>query len=271
MPFYRFEEMEDVVYMTPRLSTGHGPMIEGRYMTYCLNCKEAGTGSQIHYHPNELLIFPLQGSINALVGRDRRIVKPGTFIHVPPCGRHQMLATEDGPLSYIYVKDNTWSVVGVAADEALPEKAQTVEEVTREYEQSDWEAGQGKTKKTDGESAVIIDGLGNCYYSILDSFDAPVSSGNRSYSIEGQNLNFCFSESLAGTEISWNQSAHEVFIYLIHGSMDVEVEGEQKTVGCDDIIHVPQGAAFHMAVKKDECVRYVSISSSDLLEKALAQ
>ena len=270
MPFYRFDEIEDIVYMTPRLSSGHGPIIEGQYMSYCLNCKEAGTGSQIHYHPNELLIFPLQGSINSLVGRDRRVVRPGTFIHIPPFGRHQMLATEDGPLSYIYVKDKTWSVVGVGADEALPERAQTIDEVKKEYEQAGWEAGKGVTKKTEGKSAVIIDGLGNCYYSILKQFDEPASSGNRHYSIGGKHLDFCFSEYLTGTNLTWDKSSHEVFIYVIYGSMHVTLEGEKKIVSCDDIIHIPKGAAFQMSVMDAECVRYVSISSSDLLEKALA-
>lgn len=269
MPFYRFEEISDVVYMTPRLSTGHGPVIEGQYMNYCLNCKDAGTGSQIHYHPNELLIFPLKGCINSLVGRDRRVVKPGTFIHIPPCGRHQMLATEDGPLSYIYVKDKTWSVVGVGADEELPERAQTLEEVTKEYKNAEWEAGKGKTKKAEGKSSVIIDGLGNCYYPILNQFDDPISSGNRQYYINGKYLDFCFGEYLSGTSLFWDKSSHEVFIYVIYGSMDVTLEGEQKNVQRDDIIHIEKGATFKMSVSDKEYVRCVSISSTDLLEKKL--
>lgn len=269
MPFYRFDELKNAVYMTPRLSSGHGPIIEGRYMSYCLVSKDAGTGSQIHYHPNELLIFPLQGSINSLVGRDRRIVAAGTFIHVPPLGRHQMLATEDGPLSYLYVKDKTWSVVGVGADEALPERAQTLEEVTKEYQEADWEAGQGKTKKTEGQSAVRIDVLGCCYYTILNRFDEPVASGNRCYSVEGEHLNFCFCEYLSGTRLSRAESLHEVFIYLLHGGMHAEVQGEQKKVGCGDIVHIPKGAGFQISVNDGGFVRYVSISSSDLLEKKL--
>ena len=65
MPFHRFEEYENVL-LTPHLSTAEAPIIEGKYLYYCLNQKRAGTGSELHYHPNELLIFPVLGKINAV-------------------------------------------------------------------------------------------------------------------------------------------------------------------------------------------------------------
>ena len=269
MPFYRFEEFDNVTYRTPRLSTSRGPVIEGQYIYFSLNCKEPGTGSQIHYHPNELLIFLLQGSINSLVGRDRRVVRPGMFIHIPPYGRHQMLATEDGPISYLYVKDKTWTVVGLGADDAVPERAQTVAEALKEYEEAGWTAGQGEAKKSKGQSSIRIDGLGNCYYPILRHLDEPVYSANRHYAIEGYNLNFCFSECVAETMCFQDESPHEVFVYVVRGSMEVEVDGEKKSGISGDIIHVPKGSTFQMLVKKNEWVRYVSISSSERLEQAL--
>ena len=67
MPFYRFEQLEAIV-SNPHLSTGKGPIIEGDYMNLRLNNKEAGTGSKLHYHPNELMVFPLLGKIDSIVG-----------------------------------------------------------------------------------------------------------------------------------------------------------------------------------------------------------
>ena len=93
MSFYRFEDFERN-YLTPNLSSGEGPVIEGKYMYFCNVFKEPGTGSELHYHPNELLIFPLYGILNAIVGKDRRIVRPGTFVHAPAFARHSMKATE---------------------------------------------------------------------------------------------------------------------------------------------------------------------------------
>jgi len=117
--FHRFEDIESH-YLTPHLSTGKAPVIDGQYMYFCLLHKNAGTGSELHYHPNELLIFPLRGKINAIVGKDRRIVSPGTFVHAPAYARHSMRATEDGHCQYLYIKDKTWTVVGLAEDEQGP-------------------------------------------------------------------------------------------------------------------------------------------------------
>src|SRR6185436_15476176 len=166
MPFHRFEDIESR-YLTPHLSTGKAPVIEGRYMYFCLLHKEAGTGSEPHYHPNELLIFPLRGRINAIVGKDRRIVEPGTFVHAPAYARHSMRATEDGNLEYLYIKDKTWTVVGLAADEAVPDKAFTVDEINQLH------ADGGKRIATEGASQAVIDGLHECYYPLIESLDAP--------------------------------------------------------------------------------------------------
>ena len=47
------------------VNTARGPVIEGEYLYFCMVHKAAGTGSELHYHPNELLIFPTSGQINA--------------------------------------------------------------------------------------------------------------------------------------------------------------------------------------------------------------
>lgn len=267
MPFYRFEEFKDITYRTPRLSTGRGPVIEGQFIYFSLNCKEAGTGSQIHYHPNELLIFPLRGKINALVGRERRIVKPGTFIHVPPLGRHQMLATEDGPLAYLYIKDKTWTVVGLGAEDAIPEKPQTIDEALKEYKEAGWEAGKGASKKYKGQSSIRIDGLGNCYYPILNDLNEPACSSNRIYTVEGSHLTFSYNECLGKTEISSKKCEHEKFIYIIKGAMDINLDDEHKSGISGDIVHIPKDSQFNFNVKINEWVRYVTVSSNEKLEK----
>jgi oxalate decarboxylase/phosphoglucose isomerase-like protein (cupin superfamily) len=67
MPFHRFEDMENKNF-TLHLSSARGPVIEGSHLYFCLNQKEAGTGSELHYHPNELLIFVVRGKVNARIG-----------------------------------------------------------------------------------------------------------------------------------------------------------------------------------------------------------
>ena len=115
MPFYRFEKLKSYRF-NPHLSTADGPVIEGEYLYFRMVTKKAGTGAELHYHPNELLAFPLRGKVDCIVGTDRRIVEPGVLVHFPPYARHGFKATEDGDLKYLYIKDRTWTLIGAAAD-----------------------------------------------------------------------------------------------------------------------------------------------------------
>ena len=260
MPFYRFEQFESRL-LTPHLSSGAAPVIEGQYMYFCLLHKEAGTGSELHYHPNELLIFPLRGRINAIVGKDRRIVAPGTFIHCPAYARHSMKATEDGPLDYLYIKDLTWTVVGLAADEAVPERAMTVDEVNRKH-------AAGELRRSGGEpqrSQAIVEGLANCYYPIIDALDAPAGSARRSTWIDGERIRFGFHDGPEGAAEQARESEHERFVYVVAGSAQVEADGERKRCGPGDIAHLPRGSAWSIAACATP-TRYAVVESTAWLE-----
>src|SRR5690348_9978676 len=229
MPFFRFEDFRSKL-LTPHLSTGEAPVIEGQYMYFCLIHKNAGTGSELHYHPNELLIFPLRGKINAIVGKDRRIVEPGTFVHAPAYARHSMRATEDANLQYLYIKDKTWTVVGLAENEAVPEKAMTVEEVNRRYKVGE----RDKHKGAEGRSQAIVEGLDVCYYPILDTLDAPRRSARHAQWIEGERLAFGYVEMPKGAEEGHSSAPCEMFFYVLTGSLQAVVGSETKTVGTGD-------------------------------------
>ena len=266
MTFFRFDDI-DRDRMTPNLSSAEGPIIEGEYMYFCNVFKATGTGSEMHYHPNELLIFPLSGKINAVVGTDRRIVEPGTFIHVPAFARHSMKATEDGPLSYLYVKDQTWTVVGVAADEAPPDQAVSVEEINRQFDDGTVEDRKNKDVGLDSEeSQAIIDGLGNCYYPILESLDDPVCSARRISRFEGERLTFEFADLTPGYTIDEYVSGHEKFIYILNGRMETTIDGETRTIGAGDIVQIKKGATAKMVTGNDAPVRYAAVESLPFLE-----
>jgi quercetin dioxygenase-like cupin family protein len=260
MPFFRFEDFESN-YLTPHLSTGKAPLIEGRYMYFCLLHKNAGTGSELHYHPNELLIFPIRGKINAIVGKDRRIVSPGTFVHAPAYARHSMRATEDGNLQYLYIKDKTWTVVGLAEDEAVPEKAMTVEEVNRKYGVGE----RDKHIKAQGESQAIIEGLNTCYYPILDSLDAPQISTRREVWIEGERLAFGFFDVPGGHDEPEVSSQHETFFYVLSGTIEATCGKERKTLGQGDIVYVPRGEKYRLRARAP-FARYAAVRSTAYLE-----
>jgi quercetin dioxygenase-like cupin family protein len=256
-------------YLTPRLSTAHGPIIEGQFIYFCLNCKNAGEGSVVHYHPNELFIFPISGKVNSMVGKDRRIVSPGTFIHLPPFGQHQMTATEDGPLQYLYIKDKTWSTVGLSVEESVPDRATSLEEAQQEFERAGWDPGKGKIKKDSIGSSAIVEGLEKCYYPIIKTPDMPPSSADHRYLFVGTRMRFEFIEIVKGFEETQSQSQHEQFWYLLHGELNARVGDENHQVVSGGIIHIPRGPSYHISADKNTCVRYLCVSSTPVLESTL--
>lgn len=263
MPFYRFENIESH-YLTPHLSTGKAPVIDGQYMYFCLLHKNAGTGSELHYHPNELLIFPLRGKINAIVGKDRRIVSPGTFVHAPAFARHSMRATEDAHCQYLYIKDKTWTVVGLAENEAVPDKAMTVEEVNRRYKVGE----RDKHKGAEGKSQAVVDGLDVCFYPIIEALDAPRRSSRSVNWIEGERLAFGFFEVPGGYDEPEMTAQREMFVYVLGGRMHAGVDGRTKTVGADDIVHIPRGATYRLQVQSP-FARYALVCSTPFLEQRI--
>jgi quercetin dioxygenase-like cupin family protein len=263
MPFYRFEDLESN-YLTPHLSTGKAPVIEGKYMYFCLLHKDAGTGSELHYHPNELLIFPVRGKINAIVGKDRRVVSPGTFVHAPAYARHSMRATEDAHCQYLYIKDKTWTVVGLAEDEAVPEEAMTVEEVNRKYNVGD----RDRHQKAEGKSQAIIEGVNVCYYPIVDTLDAPRYSARRVNWIEGERLAFGFFEIPQGYDEPRTTASREMFVYVLSGKIEAQADSERKTAGAGDIIHIPRHMPYRLQVVSP-FARYVLVCSTPYLEQRI--
>lgn len=260
MSFHRFEDIESQ-YLTPHLSTGKAPVIDGRYMYFCLLHKDAGTGSELHYHPNELLIFPLRGRINAVVGKDRRIVAPGTFVHAPAYARHSMRATEDGHCQYLYIKDKTWTVVGLSENEAVPDKAMTVEEVNRRYKVGE----RDKHKGAAGKSQAVVEGLDICFYPIIESLDAPRRSARHVDWIEGERLGFGFFEVPGGYDEPQATAQHEMFIYVLGGKLQARAGTQSKTVGTGDIVYVPRGSDYRLQVQSS-FARYVLVCSTPWLE-----
>jgi len=264
MPFYRFEGMKSYRF-NPHLSTADGPVIEGETMYFCMVTKKAGTGAELHYHPNELIAFPLRGKGDCVVGKDRRIVQPGTFVHFPPYARHGLKATEDGDLKYLYIKDRTWTLIGAAADEALPQKARSAIEVQRDVKAGRY-PGQ---KKAPEKSRALIEGLGVCYYPVIDSLEASAASGHCERWVEGTHIAFGFVESPPGHTEGAKRAEHEIFLYVIEGALDAQVGLKKRKAGKGDVIHVPRGTAYRWTVRKGGPARYAAVRSTQRLEAAI--
>jgi quercetin dioxygenase-like cupin family protein len=175
-----------------------------------------------------------------------------------------MRATEDGHCQYLYIKDKTWTVVGLAENEAVPEKAMTVEEVNRRYKVGE----RDKHKGAEGKSQAIVEGLDVCFYPIVESLDAPRRSARHVDWIEGERLAFGFFEVPGGYDEPRATAQHEMFIYVLSGKLQAQAHGQSKTIGAADIVHIARGAAYRLQVQSP-FARYVLVCSTPYLENRM--
>ncbi len=264
MGFYRFEKLKSF-HFNPHLSATQGPIIEGEYMYFRRVTKAAGGKGRLHYHPNEFMAFLLEGKISAVVGKGLRSVRPGTLIHIPSNAQHRFIARED--LKYLYVKDRTWTMIGAAADEALPERARSATEVAKDIKAGIYPGG----KKAPEKSKAIVEGLGNCFYPFIDKLDAPAASGHCERWTEGANLAFGFIDSPPGHASAEKKAEHELFAYVISGTLEAQVGRTKHRARAGDVIHVPRHASYRIAVSGRHPARYAAVRSTERLEASVAR
>ncbi len=252
MPFHRFERLVRSVTNPLLAKDSQGATVEGRHMYFRHLHQAAGTGSELHYHPNELIIFPLVGRMNVVVGKDHRIVGPGTFVHIPAYARHSTRATQDGRMEYLYIKDKTWSLLGFSAKDGSP-----------------GQESASKLPAKRAKSPMIIDGLGNCFYTVIDRLDAPVASASRSDWHEGARLGFGFIELVSGARKKAAASPHETFLYVLNGTLRATVGKQRRNLRAGDVIEIPRGARYELAVAKGKFARLIGTRSTYFLESQL--
>jgi len=264
MPYYRFEKLKSY-HLNPHLSSTRGPIIEGQYMYFRRVSKTAGSRSRPHYHPNEFMAFFLEGKSHAVLGRRRRVAGPGMLVHIPSNARHSFKAIDD--VSYLYVKDRTWTLIGSAADEALPEQAMSATQVAKALKAGKYPGLRGSAKN----SRAIVDGLGDCFYQWMDQLDAPMASGHHERWLEGDNLAFGLIESPAGHCDEDRKAPHEIFAYVISGTLDAQVGRQKRCARRGDVIHVPKGAPRRWTVAGKGSARYAIVRSTSRLEATVAK
>lgn len=265
MPYYRFDEMKSH-HLNPHLSTTQGPVIEAATMYFRCVTKKAGEQSRLHYHPNEFMAFLLEGEFDSIVGDERKHVTPGTLVHIPSNAQHSFRAGPGG-MHYLYLKDRTWTLIGAAADEALPEQARSATQVAR-----DIAAGKypGREKAPE-QSQAITSGLGACHYIMCNGFDSGKPSGHHEQWVSGVNLSWAYVQSPAGHEMAENSAAHELLAYVISGELETQVSAHRHQAVAGDVIHVPRGASYRWQVTAQGAARYTIARSTTQLEQHVAQ
>lgn len=265
MEFYRFEKLRSH-HLNPHLSMTQGPVIEGEYMYFRRVTKNAGSRSKPHYHPNEFMAFFLEGRSHAMIGNARRVARPGMLVHIPSNARHNFEAIDD--VKYLYIKDRTWTLIGAAADDALPAQAVSATQLAKALKQGTYRGERDSGRK----SEAIVTGLGECFYPWLDGLDAPVASGHHEHWLEGTNLAFGLLDSPAGHCTEEKKAQHEIFAYVISGTLNAVAGKTTRRARPGDVIHVPRATGYQWSVgKKSGAVRYAAVRSTRCLEDYVAK
>ena len=181
-----------------------------------------------------------------MIGKDHRIAETGTCMIIPPNVRHSMRATEDGPCAYLYIKDRTWTVVGVGADEPLPERPLTMDK-SEEIHRHSGDRSAVEVKSL-GASQAIVEGVPDCFSPLTDKLQGGYRYGKHVQWIEGERGAFGFFEVPAEFQTS-GSGEHEQFYYLCDGEMNARIGGETRRMRPGDIAHIPPGAVYSLDTK----------------------
>ena len=99
----------------PAYSTANGSCIEGDRMIVALMRMPAGTGAEVHSHPNEQGIYFLEGTFEGEIEGQPFSAKPGTVLYIPSNAKHSGKASKAGDVVFFTVKDASHSLHGIKA------------------------------------------------------------------------------------------------------------------------------------------------------------
>ena len=109
--------MTDVNHMLggPDYSTANGSCVEGERMIAALMRMPAGTGADLHSHPNEQWIYVLEGTMRGTVGDVPTEAPAGTAVYIPSGTLHALKATPERDVLFFTVKDASHGLHGIKA------------------------------------------------------------------------------------------------------------------------------------------------------------
>ena len=96
----------------PDFTTATGSCIEGERTIVALMRMPAGTGAELHSHPNEQWMYVVEGTFTANIDGKQFKAKPGTILYIPPNIVHSVKATREADGAFFTVKDASHGLWG---------------------------------------------------------------------------------------------------------------------------------------------------------------
>ena len=79
-------------FVTPRYSRAYGSLATGRAIEVGVLRFRAGEGAVEHSHPQEQMMYVLEGQLQVEMAGETRILGPGELSHMPPNVPHRVVA-----------------------------------------------------------------------------------------------------------------------------------------------------------------------------------
>jgi quercetin dioxygenase-like cupin family protein len=96
----------------PDFTTATGFCVEGERMIVALMRMPAGTGAELHWHPNEQWMYVVEGTFTANIDGKTFEAKPGSILYIPPNIVHSVRATREADGAFFTVKDASHGLWG---------------------------------------------------------------------------------------------------------------------------------------------------------------
>jgi len=112
--FYDLKKMENKL-AGKDYSAAKGSWITGERLIFGKFMMPAGTQAKPHSHQNEQMVFVLNGIVDFDIDGDKRTVKKGDIIHIPPNAVHSASVVGKDNYLFITAKDTSWGIEGKPA------------------------------------------------------------------------------------------------------------------------------------------------------------
>ncbi|MGM0590047.1 MAG: cupin domain-containing protein [Halobacteriota archaeon] len=231
----------------PEYTTTHGTVVEGERMQMGLMSIPAGTGADLHIHPNEQFTYILQGTLQTQVAGEEATVSEGSLVYVPSDTPHKARATDDEDVVFVVVKDLRHGITGIPVDESSVEST--------DDEQAEVTAGSRETKT----AGAIKAGAGNYLFDLaeLSGIDAgPDYSTAHGAVVEGEQIQVGVMNMTAHTGARMHSHPNEQFSYYLQGESHNVIDGQERDVSAGWLRVTPANTEHKAYAISDEDVYF---------------
>ena len=108
-----FDESDEQNLVAGHYSTGRGPVLRSDQMELTKITFEPGKGAELHEHPEEQILYVLDGCFDVILGDDQFDVEAGQGVFVPSGVSHRAVAKQrTTALSFKVLVDPSYEKTG---------------------------------------------------------------------------------------------------------------------------------------------------------------